>query len=72
MSGSGKRIEDFFASGDEFEEMLSSAERDANTSYAVTACQKWRQTWENHGMRAYMSNQQYANLRLMAGFSLDD
>jgi hypothetical protein len=64
----GRKIEDFFAKGEDFEEVLESAEQAVTNGYQSDVCYKWRQAWDQYGMRAFMTNQQYEILMRLAGF----
>lgn len=68
----GKRVEDFFTSGEEFESILEEAESQVSNKFHSDFCYDWRQKWDKYGMRGFMTEQAYQILRRIAGYAEDD
>ena len=64
---SGRNVEAFYDDGQEFEDVLVSAEQAADNSFQVKFVTDIRKKWDEWGMRAHLTEQQNITLREIAG-----
>jgi hypothetical protein len=63
----GRNIEDHYDDGQEFEDVLVSAEQAADGYTQTKFVTAIRKKWEEYGMRAFLTEQDNLTLRAIAG-----
>jgi len=59
-------IESFFADGNEFEDVLNTAEEKAYSEFQKNFVDQWRRKWADYGLRAFMTKRQHETLHAIA------
>jgi len=63
----GQKIEDLYPDGEEFEAILLDAEENSWSNFHQEFTAKIRRSWDNYGLRAFLSDFQNRTLREIAG-----
>lgn len=64
---SQRRVEDFFADGDEYEDVLSEALEKAQSGFDIDFVADLKLRWEQYGMHGFLSQRQYEILCRISG-----